>query len=352
MSVGADLSIPGNYIFEFTLSSVLDQNEQNDHIESIIEVYGVPTAMILNQELSFCLDEPQVLVLINPSGGMLSGPGIIDLNFNPSAAGVGSHTITYSYTDINGCNAFATKLFEVNAQPKPSILNTEISCCKNDSMILISVTPSGGILSGAGITGLYLDPMAAGVGTHSIFYEYTDVDGCFAITEKQFTVFENPYVNLGPDQLVDISATIELFPSSDGFIFLWQDGSTQDNLTIRASNLGIGLFDIWVTATNTDLCSTTDSILLTISLVDQINTENNLHNPLIYPNPFRDYFNLEIDEEETLQSISIYGYNGLLYLNTIPNSYPNFYVPYMPPGFYVLKLKTDKHNYFQKIIKF
>ena len=33
------------------------------------------------------------------------GPGMNGSNFNPSNAGVGTHTITYSYTDGNGCSA-------------------------------------------------------------------------------------------------------------------------------------------------------------------------------------------------------------------------------------------------------
>jgi len=39
----------------------------------------------------------------SPAGGTFSGTGVIFSAFNPSLAGPGSHTITYTYTDANNC---------------------------------------------------------------------------------------------------------------------------------------------------------------------------------------------------------------------------------------------------------
>jgi len=49
-----------------------------------------------------------ITLTASPSGGTFSGPGVIFSAFNPSIAGPGQHTITYSYTDTNGCSATAT----------------------------------------------------------------------------------------------------------------------------------------------------------------------------------------------------------------------------------------------------
>lgn len=43
----------------------------------------------------------------SPSGGVFSGTGIIFNAFNPSIAGPGAHTITYTYTDANNCTITA-----------------------------------------------------------------------------------------------------------------------------------------------------------------------------------------------------------------------------------------------------
>jgi hypothetical protein len=50
-----------------------------------------------------------------PSGGAFSGNGVSGASFDPATAGVGSHTITYSYTDANGCANSATTTVVVEA---------------------------------------------------------------------------------------------------------------------------------------------------------------------------------------------------------------------------------------------
>lgn len=44
-----------------------------------------------------------------PAGGTYSGSGITGGNFDPATAGVGTQTITYSFTDGNGCSASAAQ---------------------------------------------------------------------------------------------------------------------------------------------------------------------------------------------------------------------------------------------------
>jgi len=48
-----------------------------------------------------------------PAGGEYSGPGVSNGWFDPAAAGMGAHTITYTYTDPNLCENFATDVITV-----------------------------------------------------------------------------------------------------------------------------------------------------------------------------------------------------------------------------------------------
>lgn len=50
----------------------------------------------------------------SPSGGTYGGPGVSAGNFDPSVAGPGTHTITYIYTDGNGCSDTATQTITVD----------------------------------------------------------------------------------------------------------------------------------------------------------------------------------------------------------------------------------------------
>jgi PKD repeat protein len=46
-----------------------------------------------------------ITLIGTPAGGTFSGPGVTGSVYDPAIAGVGTHTITYSYTDGNGCSS-------------------------------------------------------------------------------------------------------------------------------------------------------------------------------------------------------------------------------------------------------
>src|SRR5512136_785916 len=53
-----------------------------------------------------------------PAGGTYSGAGVTGSNFNASVAGIGVHTLTYTYTDgTTGCTNSATNSITVNGLP-------------------------------------------------------------------------------------------------------------------------------------------------------------------------------------------------------------------------------------------
>ncbi|MGV3611762.1 MAG: T9SS type A sorting domain-containing protein [Fluviicola sp.] len=57
----------------------------------------------------FCLsDASAVLTQGTPSGGTYSGTGITGVIFSPSTAGLGIFPVTYTYTDLNGCENTAS----------------------------------------------------------------------------------------------------------------------------------------------------------------------------------------------------------------------------------------------------
>jgi photosystem II stability/assembly factor-like uncharacterized protein len=58
---------------------------------------------------------------VSPSGGTFSGPGISGSMFDPSTAGVGTHNVTYSFTDGNGCSNSANRNITVNGVTPPSV---------------------------------------------------------------------------------------------------------------------------------------------------------------------------------------------------------------------------------------
>lgn len=143
-----------------------------------------------------------------PAGGAYSGPGVTDdangttYSFDPAAAGIGTHTITYSYTDGGtGCSASATDDVEVFALPTVNF-TAPVDLCINDGIQtgLSGGTPTGGVYSGTGVTDAgdgmtySFDPSIAGAGTHTITYTYSDANSCSAMAMDDVQVFALPTV--------------------------------------------------------------------------------------------------------------------------------------------------------------
>lgn len=78
-----------------------------------ITVLASPT-VTLNPFANVCDDDPFfTLTGGSPSNGTYSGPGVSGGVFDPATAGVGTHTITYSFTDGNGCSGTANETITV-----------------------------------------------------------------------------------------------------------------------------------------------------------------------------------------------------------------------------------------------
>src|SRR5690606_37531319 len=166
-----------------------------------------------------CIDATAVTLAGTPAGGTFSGTGVTGNSFDPNAAGAGTHTITYNYTDANGCAASATTTITVNALPVVDA-GTYAPVCIHAPAITLAGTPVGGTFSGAGVTGNSFDPNAAGAGTHTITYNYTDANGCAASATTDITVNPIPVLDAGTYAPVCVDgAAITLVGSPAGGTF-------------------------------------------------------------------------------------------------------------------------------------
>ncbi|MEO1413596.1 MAG: hypothetical protein AAFW73_27240, partial [Bacteroidota bacterium] len=186
-----------------------------------VEVYALPT-VTFTALADLCIDAG---VQTNLAGGMpaqgtatgdlgaYAGPGVTDngdgtYDFAPMTAGVGVHTITYTYTDGNGCVNSASDDVEVFALPVVSFTALADLCIDAGVQtnlaggMPVQGTATGdlGSYAGPGVTdngdGTYdFDPATAGVGTHTITYTYTDGNGCSASASEAVEVFALPVVS-------------------------------------------------------------------------------------------------------------------------------------------------------------
>jgi len=98
------------------------QTNFKDSLTKSVTINNLPNVTLTLQS-EICINDGSItLTGGSPTGGTYSGDGVAGNIFNPAAAGVGTHTITYSYSNSNGCKSEASKIITVQAKPdKPTI---------------------------------------------------------------------------------------------------------------------------------------------------------------------------------------------------------------------------------------
>lgn len=166
--------------------------------------------------------ENGTIVTLNatPAGGTFSGTGVTGSTFDPAAAGDGTFAITYSYTDGNGCTGSTSNTITVNPAPVVAFAPLADVCIYNTAFTLSGGTPAGGTYSGTGVSGSTFDPAAAGAGTHTITYDYTDGNGCSDAISQDIIVDSC----LSVEELSDVNLIIVPNPASDYITISYNSG--------------------------------------------------------------------------------------------------------------------------------
>ncbi|MGD1846357.1 MAG: gliding motility-associated C-terminal domain-containing protein [Salibacteraceae bacterium] len=179
-------------------------------VDSVCNATGTHQITVISGLVSTIGNNPDRCVNALPSnlniapgadpGGTWSGPGITNTalgSFDPSIAGVGSHTITY--THAGSCGSSNSITLNVFALPSVEVTGILPEYCDNYTAL---VTPSGGTPSGVwsgfgGInpnSGAFVPSSITGTGPHTIVYTVTDVNQCSAADNFTFQVFPAPPV--------------------------------------------------------------------------------------------------------------------------------------------------------------
>ncbi|MCB0480898.1 MAG: T9SS type A sorting domain-containing protein [Flavobacteriales bacterium] len=144
----------------------------------------------------------------SPSGGSYFGSHISAGKFNPAAAGAGSHSINYRYTDGNGCSDTVSKIIVVDSVPLVSFTMIDSICANSDSITFSGGTPIGGIYKLNSNMASGFNPANQALGSHNIRYIFTDGKGCAdslqrilkldSVTLVSYSSISNVCVNSNP----------------------------------------------------------------------------------------------------------------------------------------------------------
>ena len=199
-----------------------------------------------------CVGEGPMELVGMPTGGVFEGAGVSGQTFNPAAAGVGLHDLTYTVGTISvGCTV------EVVEAPDATPVPVEPLCADAPPVPLEAATP-GGIWSGPGVFGDLFDPGAVAPGTVWVSV-LAQIGSCTATADLPITVYPvplAPWLTENPDGSLTAAGLGTNAPTwlADGLPLPEADGLT----TLPAPNPST---TYQIVATNAYGCSTASSPL-------------------------------------------------------------------------------------------
>ncbi|MFM7022400.1 MAG: gliding motility-associated C-terminal domain-containing protein [Flavobacteriales bacterium] len=171
-----------------------------DTAQLAITVYDSTTVTFILADDEVCINTAAFpITVVSLPNGTFSGSGVTAGNFTPATAGVGKHTILYTYTDGNNCTSKISDDITVDALPIVTLtLDTASGCINKTAVTLSGGSPVGGVYSGTGVIAEKYNPSSTTAGAHTVTYTYTDPStGCVNSATANFTVNNLPVLALG-----------------------------------------------------------------------------------------------------------------------------------------------------------
>jgi hypothetical protein len=209
--------------------------------EFLLTVNPSPVVTLTGLAAGYCdYDLSGKALSYSPAGGVLVGPGIVDGKFYPSKAGIGTHTISYTYHDA-ALDCPATASLTVNVYGTPLVAAfIDVAYCINSPALLLDATNS--TYSGPGISGTTFNAAIAGAGTHAITRNVT-VNGCMNTGVQQVRIQGNvpdaSILTAGP--ICSNKAPVKLEAASAGGSWSGMSVALKNDIAyfhVKASTLG------------------------------------------------------------------------------------------------------------------
>ena len=277
-----------------------------------------------------------------PAGGTYSGTGVSGGQFDPAS---GTQSVSYDYTDGNGCSNTAVATITVNTAPAVSFTAPAAVCADAAPFAITGGTPAGGTYSGTGVSGGQFDPAS---GTQTISYDYTDGNGCSGSATAAITVNPSPVVNLGAD--ISTSSASATLTAPAGFAsYLWNTGATTQSITVTAN----GTYSVTVTDANG--CSGSDDVNFVTTFGIE-NTDGSKGLVRVFPNPASTELNVVFEGINSgdirIEMLSLTGavlFSDMVYTSG-GNATRTYNLAAYAEGIYLLRYTSGNQKHTQRVI--
>ncbi|MFN3342489.1 MAG: gliding motility-associated C-terminal domain-containing protein [Flavobacteriales bacterium] len=237
----------------------------SDSVE--VEVFSNPLVSF-SLSPTICINDSPLSLFASPSGGVFSGNGLSGTMFDPSAAGSGTHFITYQFTDGNGCSSSSVQSITV-IDAGAAQINNPGAICENASVLNLSATPSGGVWVGSAITnpstGLY-DPALAAFGSDTVIY-FVSISGCSAYDTLILSLLEFPTVQITTsDTIILCSGQSATLQATGTGVLTWSNGVIgSTNVVSNSGFYSVNASNACGTVTNGPVLVLVETVIASIS---------------------------------------------------------------------------------------
>lgn len=247
----------GNHTVNYTYTSAAGCT---NFTSLVLHVVNLPNVNI-NQPGPYCIGQGSQQLTATPSGGTWGGSAPPGGLINPTNLGPGNYTVTYVYTDANGCSASDTATFAVSGELTVTA-NPAGPFCLTDPVQQLSGTPSGGQWIGTGVTANGQFNPAVGQGTYNLTYTYSNAQGCYGSDDINIQVNTLPVVNItNPGPLCSNGSVVTLTATPAGGVW---SGAANASGQVNPSTLSVGPHAVTYTYSTPSGCSGSGTINIII----------------------------------------------------------------------------------------
>lgn len=235
--------------------------------------------------------------------------------------------------------------FTVNTNPTVNFGTLNAVFCTNDpDESIVGGTPAGGAYSGTGIIANDFSPSMAGAGAYTLYYDYTDGNGCSGIDSVTITVNSAPATPV----ITNNASSLCISSAGPGATYTWTlDGSPIAGSDTCITATANGVYSVIVTING---CSAE----ATGVLVDNIGLEEIAGNNSfsVSPNPSSETIEITLHTSGSQQTISLLDAQGrLLQLTSLVGQNLTMNLSTYQSGIYFIALELDGNTTIQRIIK-
>ena len=318
---------PGNYDVKLVVSNAAGQDSLTK--SSFVTVTTAPIADVVLVLVSstVCKNDSVFASATITNGGLapsidwiVNGTVVASNNLAFASVFTDGDVLKVRMTSSDNCVAVKTAAdsvtMTVNNLPAVTLSSQGYLCELDGPMQLSGGMPAGGIYSGLGISNDTIYPSLSGVGSHWVYYTYTEpTTGCANEKKRAISIQAAP----GQPTLTQntISGELEASTPSGTYSYQWLDGnmdpiSGATNSTFLPTSNGT----YYVKITSNILCSNTSAAYTVVNI--GLNEEN-LSGFEMYPNPATDRLTFNVQGSAEVRILDAAG--RLVYTGFVEGKY-------------------------------